>query len=78
MPHEKPYLDSEYQKRHDAELREQWEKEAQIFRIQNEAIRTVLEECPFEIRTAQDCQFCGNEACIKIWREQNKLWGITE
>jgi hypothetical protein len=78
MPHEKTYLDKDPIARREAELLAKWEAEAKIFNVQNEAIRTVLAECPFEIRTAQDCQFCGNEACIKAWKEQNKLWKVTD
>jgi len=73
MPHEQPWLD-DYATRHRAELQARWDEEAKVFNIQNAAMRTVLNECPLKLRTRKDCQACGNEACVKAYEEQNKLW----
>ena len=73
MPHEAPWLD-DYAARHQAELQARWDQEAIVFNIQNAAMRTVLNECPLQLRTRQDCINCGNEACHKAYKEQNKLW----
>ena len=72
-PHEQPWLD-DYAARHQAELQARWDEDALVFNIQNAALRTVLNECPLETRTPEDCNACGNENCIKAWKEQNKLW----
>lgn len=64
-----------YAARHRAELQKQWNEEAKVFKIQNLAIRTVLNECPLPSRTPEDCRVCGNEACVKAYQEQQKLWG---
>lgn len=77
MPHEQPWLD-DYATRHRAELQARWDEEAKVFNIQNAAMRTVLNECPLKLRTRQDCQNCGNEACVKAYEEQNKLWPENE
>lgn len=61
--------------RHRAELQKQWDEEAKVFKIQNLAIRTALNECPLPLRTPEDCRVCGNEACVKAYQEQQKLWG---
>ncbi len=77
MPHEQPWLD-DYATRHRAELQARWDEEAKVFNIQNAAMRTVLNECPLKLRTRKDCQACGNEACVKAYEEQNKLWPENE
>jgi hypothetical protein len=74
MPHEQPYLD-DYHARHRAELQEEWDKAAKIMETQNRAMRTVLNECPFPLRTPETCQECGNEACVKAYKGQNEIWG---
>lgn len=74
MPHDQPWLD-DYQTRHQAELQARWNEEAKVFQIQNQAMKTALAECPFELRTPETCRECGNESCIKAWKEQQKLWG---
>lgn len=71
--HDMPYLD-DYQANVQKTLQKQWSEEAKVFQIQNQAMKTVLRECPFDIRTPETCKECGNEACIKAWKEQNKLW----
>lgn len=76
-PHEQPWLD-DYAARHQAELQARWDQEAIVFNIQNAAMRTVLNECPLQLRTRQDCINCGNEACHKAYKEQNKLWPENE
>jgi wobble nucleotide-excising tRNase len=72
-PHEQPWLD-DYAARHQAELQARWDSEAHVFNIQNAALRVVINECPKPDRTPEDCRICGNENCIKAWKEQNKLW----
>ncbi len=72
-PHEQPWLD-DYAARHRAELQARWDQDSIVFGIQNAAMRTVLNECPLPLRTRQDCLSCGNEACHKAYKEQNKLW----
>ncbi len=72
MPHDQPWLD-DYQARHQAELQARRDEENEVFRIQNQAMRATR-ECPLKLRTRTDCQNCGNEECVKAWKEQNKLW----
>jgi hypothetical protein len=67
--------ENDYATRHQAELQAKWDKEAEIFRIQNLAMKTVLNECPLPVRTPENCRTCGNEACIKAYQEQQILWG---
>jgi hypothetical protein len=74
MPHDQPWLD-DYHKRHRAELQAVWTENHKIFEIQNRAIKTALSECPFDLRTPDTCRDCGNEDCIKAYKEQNKIWG---
>lgn len=75
--HDMPYLD-DYQANVQKTLQKQWSEEAKVFQIQNQAMKTVLRECPFDIRTPETCKECGNEACVKAWKEQNKLWDQPE
>jgi hypothetical protein len=77
MPHDQPWLD-DYHAKAQAELQEQWKENADIMETQNRAIRTVLNECPFELRTPEICMECGNEKCHLAWKEQNKLWDQPE
>ncbi len=74
MPHEKPYLD-DYHVRHQAELQAQWDEHAKVFNVQNQAMRAVLNECSYPLRTPELCRECGNENCVKAYKEQNKIWG---
>lgn len=67
--------ENDYAVRHKAELQARWSKEAEIFRIQNMALKAVLMECPLPLRTPLDCVNCGNEACVKAYQEQQTLWG---
>ncbi len=76
-PHDQPWLD-DYSARQRAELQARWESEGEVFRIQNRAMQTALRECPNPMRKPEDCAACGNEACIKAWKEQNKLWDQPE
>lgn len=57
-----------------ADLHKSWKDAADIIETQNRAMRTVLNECPFPLRTPETCQECGNEACVQAWKEQNKIW----
>lgn len=61
-------------KRREAELQEQWDKENEVFQIQNAAMRNRL------LCDARPdlCSACGETTCIKHWKAQNKLWGISE
>lgn len=76
-PHDHPWLD-DFEARQRAELQARWNQEANVFNIQNQAMKTVLRECPNPMRKPEDCATCGNEACINAWKEQNKLWGQPE
>jgi hypothetical protein len=78
MPHKQPWLDNDHKSRKKAELQAQWDKEAKIFNIQNRAIRAVLNGCNGESAGFENCKKCGNYECIKAWREQNKLWNMTD
>ena len=61
-------------KRRDAELQAQWEKENEVFRIQNAAMKNRL-----LCSAGPDlCPTCGETTCINHWRAQNKLWGVTD
>lgn len=72
MPHEAPYLD-DYSVRKQADLQARWDEENEVFRIQNQALKATR-DCPLKLRTRTDCQNCGNEECVKAWKEQKKLW----
>lgn len=71
---------NDYQARQKVERQVLLDAENEVFRIQNQAMRTVLDECPeeFQLRTPADCVRCGNENCVKAWKEQNKLWNEPE
>lgn len=72
MPHEAHYLD-DYSVRKQADLQARWDEENEVFRIQNQALKATR-DCPLKLRTRTDCQNCGNEECVKAWKEQKKLW----
>jgi hypothetical protein len=72
MPNEKPWLD-DYTTRHQMELQARWDEESRVFNIQNAALRAAI-NCPLPLRKPADCQMCGEESCIKAYKEQNKLW----
>lgn len=76
MPHEAPHL-MDYAARTQAELQKGWDKESDVFNIQNAALTAGI-NCPFPLRTPEHCEACGNEACVKAWKEQNKLWPENE
>jgi hypothetical protein len=76
-PHDQPWLD-DYETRQRVELQAKWDSEGEVFRIQNQAMKTVLRECPDPLRKPENCENCGNENCIKAWKEQNKLWDQPE
>jgi hypothetical protein len=69
-PHDQPWLD-DYETRQRVELQAKWDSEGEVFRIQNQAMKTVLRECPDPLRKPENCENCGNENCIKAWKEQN-------
>lgn len=58
-----------------ADLQKKFKDNADIMETQNRAMRTVLNECPFDLRTPETCRDCGNEACVQAWKEQNEIWG---
>lgn len=74
MPHEHTWID-DCVANHLADLHKKWKDAADIIETQSRAMRTVLNECPFDLRTPETCRDCGNENCIIAYKEQNEIWG---
>ncbi|MEW6710316.1 MAG: hypothetical protein AB1403_10880 [Candidatus Riflebacteria bacterium] len=61
-------------KRREAELQAQWDLEAEVFKIQNAAMKNRL-LCPCG---PEMCSTCGESTCINHWKAQNRLWGVSD
>ena len=73
MPHEYAWID-DCIANNMADLQKQRKKEQDVIETQNRALRTAINECPFHLRTPDTCRDCGNENCVIVWKEQNKIW----
>ena len=50
-----------------------------VFEVCNASLRAALmQQCPISAPTLETCLNCGDTQCFDSWREQNKLWGLTE
>lgn len=50
-----------------------------VFEVCNASLRAARkEDCFMPAPTIEDCLICGNAKCFDAFKEQNKLWGITD
>lgn len=64
---------------HQKELERQWQEQERIFAVCNASLRAALmQQCPISAPTLETCLNCGDTQCFDSWREQNRLWGITD
>lgn len=64
---------------HQKELERQWQEQERIFAVCNASLRAALrQQCLISAPTLETCLTCGDAECFDSWREQNRLWGITD
>ena len=50
-----------------------------VFEVCNASLRAARrEDCFMPAPTIEDCLTCGHAKCFDAFKEQNKLWGITD
>ena len=50
-----------------------------VFEVCNASLRAARkEDCSMPAPTIEDCLTCGHAKCFDAFKEQNKLWGITD
>ena len=50
-----------------------------VFEVCNASLRAARrEDCLMPAPTLEDCLSCGHAKCFDAFKEQNKLWGITD
>ena len=50
-----------------------------VFEVCNASLRAARkEDCFIPAPTIEDCLICGDAKCFDAFKEQNKLWGITD
>ena len=50
-----------------------------VFAVCNASLRAARrEDCFLPAPTIEDCLTCGDAECFDAFKEQNKLWGITD
>lgn len=50
-----------------------------VFEVCNASLRVARkEDCFLPAPTLEDCLICRNAKCFDAFKEQNKLWGITD
>mgnify|MGYP001252296713 CR=1 FL=1 len=50
-----------------------------VFEVCNTSLRAARrEDCFLPAPTLEDCLICRNAKCFDAFKEQNKLWGITD
>ena len=50
-----------------------------VFEVCNASLRAARrEDCFLPAPTLEDCLICRNAKCFDAFKEQNKLWGITD
>lgn len=77
IPDEVQPLES-YQDRIKAEIEIAQRHAQHVIDTCNQAMQTSLRECPFPLRKPADCESCGNEPCIQVYKKLEKLWKESE
>ena len=50
-----------------------------VFEVCNASLRAALkQQCPISAPTLETCLTCGDTECFDAFKEQNRLWGITD